>query len=214
MTHRLVRCGFSANGISVASMFFGIGAGVALATTAHVSSDLHLRLLWVGAAVLIQCRLLANMLDGMVALSSGTASPLGELYNEVPDRASDTATLVGAGFALHVDPLLGVLAALAAVGVAYIRVVGVATGAGAKFCGPMAKPHRMFLLTAVCLWIGCTPATWQPVYDRDGWSLMAGALVLMMAGCVLTVIRRLMQIVGDLKTEDAKRSLGQAGPTD
>ena len=46
-----------------------------------------------------QLRLTANMLDGMVALASGRASKVGELYNEVPDRVSDAAVFIGAGLA-------------------------------------------------------------------------------------------------------------------
>ena len=44
-------------------------------------------------------RLLANLLDGMVAIGRGIASPVGELFNEVPDRVSDTAVLLGLGVA-------------------------------------------------------------------------------------------------------------------
>ena len=43
----------------------------------------------VGAG-LILLRLLANMLDGMVADESGEGGPLGSLYNEIPDRISLT----------------------------------------------------------------------------------------------------------------------------
>ena len=43
-------------------------------------------MLFLVAAVCVQLRLLANLLDGMVAVGSGQASRIGELYNEVPDR--------------------------------------------------------------------------------------------------------------------------------
>ena len=43
--------------------------------------------------------LLANLLDGMVAMGRGVASPVGELFNEVADRVSDTAILLGLGWA-------------------------------------------------------------------------------------------------------------------
>ncbi|HEY2625448.1 MAG TPA: hypothetical protein VGI41_01720 [Candidatus Udaeobacter sp.] len=79
----------SPNTISIAGMCACIVAGIALALTSI--SD-H-RILWLIAACGAQLRLTANMLDGMVAISSGRTSKTGELYNEVPDRISDAAVL-------------------------------------------------------------------------------------------------------------------------
>src|SRR5690348_14657426 len=90
--------GVSPNAISIASLFAGAGAGLALAATAHLEDGWQ-RLAWLAAAGLIQVRLLSNLLDGMVAVECGRASPVGELYNEVPDRISDAAVLIGAGYA-------------------------------------------------------------------------------------------------------------------
>jgi phosphatidylglycerophosphate synthase len=43
-------------------------------------------------------RLWFNMLDGMVALASGKASPHGEIVNELPDRVSDVMIFVAVGY--------------------------------------------------------------------------------------------------------------------
>ena len=80
--------GFSANGISVAGMVFGLVGGVALFYT--VKRPELARPLWIAGAACIQLRLLANLFDGMVAIARGTASKVGELFNEVPDRVSDS----------------------------------------------------------------------------------------------------------------------------
>src|SRR5215472_18143834 len=85
----------SPNVISIAGMCACIAAGIALGLT----SVAYHRIFWVIAALGAQLRLTANMLDGMVALTSGRASKVGELYNEVPDRVSDAAVFIGAGFA-------------------------------------------------------------------------------------------------------------------
>src|SRR5262245_44540832 len=84
-TSALVRAGISANTISVFGMAYGIAAGVCLATTGMLMSypNLPSRAMWLLAAIFIQKRLLANLLDGMVAIESGKASPVGELYNEI-----------------------------------------------------------------------------------------------------------------------------------
>ena len=92
--------------------------GGRLALTSYVTQPAFA---WLAAAVLVQLRLLANLLDGMVAIEAAQASRVGELFNEVPDRVSDAATLVGLGFAVGSVPLLGFLAAILAILVAYIR---------------------------------------------------------------------------------------------
>lgn len=192
----LAHRGVSANAISVAGMVCGIAAGVALAATAG-TMDWPQRGLWLLGAVLVQLRLAANLLDGMVAIATGTTSALGELFNEVPDRFSDAATLIGLGCAAESDPLLGCLAAGGAVLTAYVRVVGQVAGAGPEFCGPMAKQHRMFLVSVAALYLAITPGAWQP--DWEGWGLPAVALLIILVGCVWTVIRRLWRIVRNLK---------------
>ena len=74
-------------------------------------------------------RLWLNMLDGMVALASGKASATGEIANELPDRISDVLILVGAGHSGLCEPLGGYWAAIFALLVAYVGVLGQAVGA-------------------------------------------------------------------------------------
>jgi phosphatidylglycerophosphate synthase len=182
----LVRRRASANAISVAGMIVGLASGAALAATREGT---HAWIFWLASAALIQLRLAANMLDGMVAVSSGTASPVGELYNEVPDRVSDSATLIGLGFAAGGEALLGFAAALAAMFTAYIRTVGKVAGAPQDFSGPMAKPHRMFLATVTSLYCAIAPAAWQPKYLGIG--IAGWVLAMITAGSIVTALRRL-----------------------
>jgi phosphatidylglycerophosphate synthase len=197
LAQRLARAGVSANAISLIGMISGIAAGAALAATSYLSASE--RVWWLAAAILIELRLLANMLDGMVALQCGTASPLGEIYNEVPDRVSDTATLIGAGYALGGNVALGFLAACTALFTAYVRAIGKPTGAAGLFCGPMAKPHRMQLLAAVALYCGLAPESWRPHWVTDPvWGLMAIGLLVIVIGSLLTAGRRLARIAEHL----------------
>lgn len=200
LAHGLARRGITANAISIAGMACGVGAGLALAATA-MAGPVGVRAAWLAAAVLIQLRLLANMLDGMVAVESGRASVLGELYNEIPDRVSDVAGLVGAGFAAGGSPGWGYLAALAAVLTAYVRAVGRGLGTPQEFCGPMAKPHRMFVLTLAALYLGLVPSSWRPAWAVAGatWGLISAALIVIAVGSLATAIRRLGRIVGHLR---------------
>ncbi|HOE97296.1 MAG TPA: CDP-alcohol phosphatidyltransferase family protein [Candidatus Sumerlaeota bacterium] len=189
--------GVTPNAISWSSLVFGIAAGAAFAATAHLPEGA--RLLWFLGALCVQLRLAANMLDGMVAVATGAASPLGELFNEIPDRVTDAATLVGLGYAAMSDPTLGWGAACLAVFIAYVRAEGKVAGAHSEFCGPMAKPHRMAAVTVGALYLALAPAAWQPVLAATGWGVPALVLALILLGGVVTVYRRLARITAVLK---------------
>jgi phosphatidylglycerophosphate synthase len=195
----LADLGVSPNGISIAGMLAAILGGVVFWATSWGTP--YTRLFWLAGALLTQLRLLANMLDGMVAIRRQLASPLGELYNEVPDRISDAALLIGAGLAAGGHTVLGYGAALAAVFTAYVRATAKAAGAPQDFCGPMAKQQRMFLLTIVAVYCGLTPLSWQPAYVIKGQSLGPAALALavILVGSLLTAFRRLARAATFLK---------------
>lgn len=179
-------------------MVCGIISGLAFASTS-LASDWE-RLAWLAGAGFIQLRLLANLLDGMVAIESGRASPVGELYNEVPDRVSDTAILVGVGFASGGTPSLGLIAACAALFTAYVRAMGKAAGAPHEFCGPMAKQQRMALLTIAALYCASVPKSWQPSWGASSeYGFMAAVLLIISVGSLLTAIRRLLRIANNLR---------------
>src|SRR5213080_552369 len=181
----------SPNAISIAGMCACIVAGIALGVT----SVADYRVLWIIAALGAQLRLTANMLDGMVALASGRSSKVGELYNEVPDRISDAAVFIGAGFAWGGNIALGYIATILAVFTAYVRAAGKIAGAHNEFCGPMAKQHRMLVVTIACLYSAVVPRSWQIFhFDNTRLGVMGLALFLIVVGCLITVVRRLNRI--------------------
>jgi phosphatidylglycerophosphate synthase len=181
----LVAAGVTANAISVAGMISGILSGAALAATQIAPNFAWLG--WLLGAVFIQLRLLANMLDGMVAVRSGQASRVGELYNEVPDRVSDAATFIGLGYALGSHVTLGYIAACMAIFVAYVRAMGKVAGGPQEFCGPMAKPQRMAAATITALICCFLPQAAEM-------HLPAIALAVIVLGSAVTAIRRLLRI--------------------
>lgn len=188
LARTLAHSGVSPNAISLAGMGFGIASGAALLCTDRG------RWAWLVAAALVQLRLICNMLDGMVAVEGGKVSSVGELYNEIPDRISDSATLIGLGYAAGGQVALGYAAALAAMLTAYIRAVGKGAGAPQDFSGPMAKPHRMFLATVLALFEGLAPAAWRPP-----WPLPAAMLAIILAGSLVTALRRAVRIGRSLR---------------
>jgi phosphatidylglycerophosphate synthase len=186
----------SPNAISIAGMCACIVAGCALGITSAV----NYRILWLIAAAGAQLRLTANMLDGMVAIASSRTSRTGELYNEVPDRVSDSAVFIGAGFAWGGNVTLGYIATILAIFTAYVRAAGKIAGAPNEFCGPMAKQHRMLVITLLCVYAAITPRSWQILTFNDSQiGVMTLGLVIIIAGCVMTVIRRLERIARALK---------------
>src|SRR3954454_3467213 len=169
----LARRGVPPNAISL----FGLGAGILGGLTLwRTSWGVAAPLLWILSAGLVQLRLLCNLIDGMVAVESGKRSVLGELYNEIPDRISDAATLIGLGYAAGGVPWLGYLAAVLAVLVAYIRAEIKVAGGPQDYCGPMAKPHRMFVVTMTALICAVVPMSVQRSLSGQDWALPAMAL--------------------------------------
>jgi phosphatidylglycerophosphate synthase len=147
---------------------------------------------------LIQLRLLANMLDGLVAVEGGRKTATGDLFNEVPDRFADVLILTSAGYALTWLGTLGItfgwLVALLAVLSAYVRVFGGSLGFQQSFIGPMAKQHRMALLTLACL-----ASIFEVIAAGYQGRLLSVGLLIIGLGTALTIIRRLGLIAGLLQ---------------
>lgn len=176
----LARSGATPNGISMASIVFAMVGSAAL-------------MYWFGTPGLILCalcvqlRLLCNLMDGMVAIEGGRQTPVGAIYNEVPDRVADSLFLIALGYVAG-EPWLGWLAALAAALTAYIRVLGGSVGLAQDFRGPMAKPQRMAVMTLACLLAAVEWPLWGTRY-----ALLAAVWVIAL-GSLLTCATRLLAI--------------------
>jgi phosphatidylglycerophosphate synthase len=186
----LAQHGVAPNIISIASVVFAMGASLCLIAS---SSNFMHRVWWMLGGALIMLRLLANMFDGMVAVETGKTSATGELFNEVPDRISDVLIFISAGFAAGSSPHLGYITAVLALFIAYLRALGNYMGVSQLFIGPMAKSHRMFTLVAVCLYNALMPDIWQIS------SLLTWGLLIIIAGSILTIIRRIQRIIATVQ---------------
>lgn len=158
--------------------------------TGWTSDDVLMRCGWLLAIMGIQLRLIANLLDGMVAVEGGRTSATGPLYNEVPDRLSDPI-ISSAGYAYSSSPEAGWAAAVIALLVAYTRAIAASLGAGQLFLGPMAKQQRMALITLVSMLALVLPSRWlRFILVQAGLSEFLSWRWLMVAGGVVTVVRR------------------------
>jgi phosphatidylglycerophosphate synthase len=191
----LVQGHVSPNAISVASIFFAAGAGVALYFSSKFAGG-ERALLLVLAVAGIQGRLLCNMLDGMVAIEGGRQTKSGEIFNDLPDRVADAVVFVSAGYAALTHPFgveLGYIAAILAVFSAYVRMLGGASGLKQNFIGPMAKQHRMAALTLACIL-----SIFESRFVAAGTILWA-ALIVINLGCLVTIGRRTARIARGLE---------------
>lgn len=175
----------SPNQISLASVVLAVlGAALLLCYRTPVGL--------IGCACCIQGRLACNLLDGMVAIEGGRQSALGPLYNEFPDRIADAVLIVALGYAITL-PWIGWFGALMAILTAYVRVAGGALGLPQDFRGPLAKPHRMAVMTAGCL-LG---ALELPVFGTS--YALTTAAFLIAFGAVVTCILRTRLIARQLQ---------------
>lgn len=170
-SRRLAAAGASPDAISAAGLGFAALAALAFAAAPGWAPA------WLLGAGLVQLRLAANLLDGMVAVEGGRGGPLGPLWNEAPDRIADTLILAGFGVAAG-DYALGLWAALAALFCAYVRSLAGALGQEQSFAGPMAKPHRMAAVTLAALaGFGASLAGAGPTLPWLGlWAILLGTL--------------------------------------
>ncbi|MDN5568740.1 MAG: CDP-alcohol phosphatidyltransferase family protein [Paracoccus sp. (in: a-proteobacteria)] len=193
LSARLASRDVTPNAISQAGMGAAAVSGAAFWATAF-SMGATTTILLVLAALACQVRLLCNLLDGMVAIEGGKSTPDGPLWNEFPDRMSDILILMGVGLGTGA-PALGLAASLMAVLTAYTRELGTGIGLAPDFSGPMAKPHRMALITGAALL-----AIFAPV-----WGVLQLALWIVVLGGFGTAIRRAVRIRNRLLSGDDLR---------
>ena len=187
----LAEKGVPPEALSIAGLACGLAAGGAFAATWWLPPGAA-SVFWLLGAICILLRLAARVLGGSAAMAGDADPVLRELYDEVGDRISDTAMLVGVGLAAGGNWGLGLGAALAAITTAYVRAAGKAAGAASESLGPMAKQQRLLLVTAVALWSALAPTTWQP--GMAGIALPTLLLIVVITGSLLTALKRFGRI--------------------
>ncbi|HVJ84101.1 MAG TPA: hypothetical protein VM452_00580 [Caulifigura sp.] len=194
MAKKLASTGIAPNTISFCGPVFSLIGGIALWCVPSKSVALSAMLLLAGA-LMIMMRGLCNVFDGMVAIEHGRRTKSGELYNELPDRFSDFFTMAGAGFLVPHYGWLGWTAAALAIITAYVRALSGAMGAGQHFIGPMQKTHRMAVIAAALVVSAILTILHQPIH----W-VMAAALVIVIVGCLATIVIRARKIIAVVET--------------
>lgn len=188
-----VRLGIHPNTVSYSSIAASAAAGLCFWQASAVPA------LLIAAVAFCYVRLWLNMLDGMVALASGKASRIGEIVNELPDRISDVLIFVGVAHSGLCHPLSGYWAAIFALLVAYVGILGQAAGAQREFSGIMTKPWRMVALH-IGAWITLGLLWWGDGRIRyGGLTVLDWTNLAIVAGCLQTIGIRLARIVRNLR---------------
>ncbi len=183
----LVSLGITPNTVSMVSIFFAvIGAGILMISKSPIA------LIFV--VVMIQARLICNLLDGMVAIEGGKKTAVGAMYNEIPDRFADSFLIIALGYAVGIE-WLGWAGALMAMFTAYIRLLGGSLGLAQDFRGPMAKQHRMAVMTIACL-VGAL----EGLIFSTNYALLIAAWIIFL-GSFVTVFTRMFAVANALNAK-------------
>ena len=160
-------------------------------------------LLLIIAPAFCYLRLWLNMLDGMVAIASGKASPRGELLNDLPDRVADILIFTGVAHSGWMNPIFGYWAAIFAIMTAYVGIFGQAIGGQREFGGWMSKPWRMVVLN-IGAWMTFA-ILWKAGSARfGGLTVLDWTCIAVIAGCVQTITVRLRKIMSAAQSKSTR----------
>ncbi len=191
---RLIKAGMRPNQVSLAGVLASGISALCLIWVPHSAAAYQVLSLLV-AAVFISLRGLCNLCDGLMAVEGGMKSKSGEVFNDLPDRFSDSILFVAAGYSTgsSLGHELGWAVALLAVLTAYIRVLGASAGGRSCFSGPMAKPQRMMVMAGACIMAGV-----EIFLGREP-SAVTIALLVIILGSAVTILRRTRIVLVELE---------------
>lgn len=150
------------------------------------------------AALFCYVRLWFNMLDGMVAVAGGKACLRGEIVNDLPDRISDVIIFAGVAHSGLMNPVIGYWAAIFSLLTAYVGILGQAIGQRREFGGVMSKPWRMVALS-IGVFATFGYRSYGPSWRGLNFTILDWTCLIIIAGCVQTVIVRLKRIMAALQ---------------
>ncbi|HEX4708702.1 MAG TPA: CDP-alcohol phosphatidyltransferase family protein [Candidatus Udaeobacter sp.] len=144
-------------------------------------------------------RLWFNMLDGMVAVAAGKASAGGEIVNDLPDRISDVIIFVGVAHSDLMNSFIGYWTAIFSLFTAYVGLFGQAIGGRREFGGIMSKPWRMVALSLGAWAMFVCRSRQAELHDFGRLTVLDWTCLVIIAGCLETIIVRLKRIVTALQ---------------
>jgi CDP-diacylglycerol--glycerol-3-phosphate 3-phosphatidyltransferase len=166
----LIRAGFSADTLTALGLVFAAVAGLGV----WLGRDANAWLLLVPVGALL--RTAANALDGMIATTTRTTRPLGDVFNEVADRIGDVAVLFPLVLVPEVSDSLVAGTLAASLVTSYLGIAVKAAGGPRVYTGIMGKPDRMFVVGAAAI-IGLVLDDPGTAFTWALWIILTGALI-------------------------------------
>ncbi len=193
-TRLSVKWGIHPDAISYLSILAALVAAICFWKSGEIPS------LLIVAPLFCYLRLWFNMLDGMVAVAAGKASARGEILNDLHDRISDVIIFVGVAHSGLMNPIVGYWTAIFALLTAYVGLFGQALGLQREFGGMMSKPWRMVALS-LGAWVTLACRFYGPSFDLGRLTILDWTCVVVIAGCLQTIIVRLKRIMAALENK-------------
>ena len=171
---------------------------------------------WLAAGLLVLAFGIFDLFDGTLARATGQASKLGAFLDSTFDRAGEAIVYIGiaAGLLIGHASTLGALAAMAALGAAFLvsytraksESLGFTPGSGMANVGLAPREVRIVILALGLLAAGLIPSTavvcvgapcLQPL--GMGGQLLVGALGLVAVLATITTIQRILHVSAQAK---------------
>jgi phosphatidylglycerophosphate synthase len=192
-TNLCVRLGIPPDAISYASILAALAAALCFWKSGRNAWLLII------APLFCYLRLWFNMLDGMVAVAAGKASARGEIVNDLPDRISDVIIFVGVAHSGLMNAFIGYWTAIFSLFTAYVGLFGQAIGGRREFSGIMSKPWRMVALSLGAWAMFVCRSRQADLHDFGRLTVLDWTCLVIIAGCLETIIVRLKRIVTALQ---------------
>jgi CDP-diacylglycerol--glycerol-3-phosphate 3-phosphatidyltransferase len=175
LTRGLAALGVTANQVTLAATLLSFAVGGVVAWQREETWPLLL----LPATLFV--RMALNAVDGMLAREHNMKTPLGGILNELGDVFSDAALYLPVGLRPEIPFWLVTIIVILSVISEMTGVLGLQTGAGRRYEGPMGKSDRAFVFGVLGLVLGLG---WQP-----GWPVTA-VLVAVVVLLGLTILNR------------------------
>jgi hypothetical protein len=121
--------------------------------------------------------------------------------NDLPDRISDVIIFVGVSHSDLMNPFIGYWAAIFSLLTAYVGLFSQAIGRRREFGGIMSKPWRMVALSVGAWAMFVWRSRQAELHDFAGLTILDWTCLVIIAGCLETIIVRLKRIVTAIQDE-------------
>lgn len=183
LTRGLAALGVTANQVTLAAMLLSFAVGGVITWQRQESWPLLL------LPATLFTRMALNAIDGMLAREHNMKTPLGGILNELGDVFSDAALYLPLGLQPGIAFWLVAVIVILSVISEMTGVLGLQTGAGRRYEGPMGKSDRAFVFGVLGLVLGFG--------TEPGWPVTAvlAAVVLLLGLTILNRAQRALKEV-------------------